>query len=60
MQFELFVSTTKIGSNDKTVPHYRLRHRGDWLWLENQDGERMEMSEQDLFDALDAHFKVNF
>jgi hypothetical protein len=30
------------------------------LWLENDDGEGMSLSEANLFEALDQWFKANF
>ena len=45
---------------------YFLEYRGDNtpghqpFWLYNENGEGMELSEKDVFDALDKYFKENF
>ena len=46
--------TIQVSTTD-TYPEGR-----DCVFLQNQDGEGMGMSEQNLFDVLDKHFKEVF
>jgi len=54
---------TIYGNLDGQGRWYRLHFRDDpdlQIFLENDDGEGMSMSEKNLFDVLHEHFKNNF
>lgn len=62
MQISIRISG-KGHPDDVAVECYDIRRRDDveWpWWIENFLGEGMSITEQDLFDALDAHFKKQF
>ena len=59
MQHEM----TVFEKNDKAsiaTKRYTLGTRNGKLWLENESGEGMSMSEKNFFDVLDKHFKETF
>lgn len=63
MQHEITVfekNSPPSASSSDGSRYYRLSWIGGSFWLANQAGEGVGLSEKNVFDVLDEHFKSEF
>ena len=55
-----FTVFEKIDNASIAIKHYTIGCRDGEIWLENEGGEGMTVSEKNLFDVLDEYFRREF